>query len=214
MQRVIFDLDGTLLNAHWDDEREFFRNKIGNHEKTEEFIKDVGKVLQKYETTHNFYSIFDLNKFMNEKGYDFTEDLVLGWIKFSKNIVRDDICEGVIELLDICREKDLKMSVATNWFTEAQAGRLQRAGILNYFDKVIGGDYFLKPGKVNFLLAANGTPVEECYVIGNDYENDYLGAINAGMKAVYLDENHSIKDIVEGIKKEEMTKTKKLIKKR
>ena len=210
MERVIFDLDGTLLNAHWEDERNFFRKRIGNEEKTEEFLQDVGKVLQEYERTHEFYSIFDLSKFMNTKGYSFTEELVLSWIKFFQENVNDDICEGVIELLDTLKEKGIKMSVSTNWFTEAQMGRLERAGILDYFDRVVGGDYCIKPGKANFLLASNNTPLDECLVIGNDYINDYIGARKIGMNAVYLDNNHSLKDVVKEIK----TEGKILVKKR
>ena len=32
------------------------------------------------------------------------------------------------------------MSVATNWFTESQLGRLKRAGLDHYFDNVVGAD--------------------------------------------------------------------------
>ena len=108
MQRIIFDLDGTLLNAHWDEEKDFFIKKLGSNEKTEELIKDVGLILAEFENKYFSYNIFTLNNFMNKKGYDFTPELVLEWVKFSKQQVTDDICDGVIEMLELCMENDIK----------------------------------------------------------------------------------------------------------
>ena len=199
MKRVIFDLDGTLMNANYDDEKRFFLKKLGNTDKAQDFILNIGDLLHEYERGHFSYDVFALTKFMQKKGYDFTEDTVLSWVKFFEGSIRDEICPGVIELLDLCKSKGIKMSVATNWFTEAQTGRLRRAGLLDYFDVVVGGDYFLKPGKTNFYLAANGTPYEECVVIGNNYMDDYIGAINADMKAILLNDHFTINDIMKKI---------------
>ena len=55
---------------------------------------------------------------------------------------------------------------------------------------------YSKPDKRIFEKAAKqaNRPIEECVYIGNSYKLDYLGSLNAGMKAIWLDRPNSAKN--------------------
>ncbi len=185
---------------------------MGNSKKNLEFINNVAIILREYERSHKNYEVSELTNYLKDRGYDFSEELTNKWIDFVTNDVNSDICNNVIEVLEELKKNNIKMSVATNWFTVSQKGRLERAGLLNYFDNVVGGDYAVKPNSESLLLARGDTPIDECLVVGDDYENDFMGAINIGMMSVLIDDDHELKSIIGGILNDR--RSKKRIRKR
>ena len=90
---------------------------MGNSKKNLEFINNVAIILREYERCHKNYEISELTNYLKDRGYDFSEELTNKWIDFVTNDVNSDICNDVIEVLEELKKNNIKMSVATNWFT-------------------------------------------------------------------------------------------------
>ena len=78
------------------------------------------------------------------------------------------------------------MVILTDWYVDSQKARLEKVGILQYFQDVYGAEKTKrKPYPEAFLQAIGNNKPEECVMIGDDFERDIKGAIQAGMKAIY-----------------------------
>ena len=75
---------------------------------------------------------------------------------------------------------------------------LRKAGIPNCFEAIIAsGDVgYEKPNPKIFKIASklSNTPLKSILHIGDKYEEDYIGAYNAGLKALLLDRKGLYKD--------------------
>jgi putative hydrolase of the HAD superfamily len=75
---------------------------------------------------------------------------------------------------------------------------LRKAGIPNCFEAIIAsGDVgYEKPNPKIFKIASklSNTPLKNILHIGDKYEEDYIGAYNAGLKALLLDRKGLYKD--------------------
>ena len=75
-------------------------------------------------------------------------------------------------------------------FGESQAKRLERAGLLEYFDTVYGGDIVTKPHKEAYWIAAAAHKPEDCVFIGDNVDNDYIGPKACGMNSILYDKKN------------------------
>lgn len=91
----------------------------------------------------------------------------------------------VNEILEYLRPK-YELAVLSNCFEFVQAKRLETAGMRDFFSEVIGGDKYVKPDPHAFMLAACNYKPEECLMIGDNYELDYLAAKDVGLQALHL----------------------------
>ncbi len=101
-------------------------------------------------------------------------------------IILFDETAHVFEML---RERGYKIGVISN-ISRVFAGFLERA--LPFKPDSFSAPYLSgnpKPHKSAFLYAANELELQpnEILMIGDSYNNDYLGAKNVGMDALYLD---------------------------
>lgn len=189
--KFIFDLDGTLLKTEYDKEKIFFENLFGEDNL---LSKNIGAYLGEYERTFLNYEDQMLCDFLTKKsGYNVTLDVIRAWIDLFSNS-NNPIVEGAPEILEELKKNNKKIILLSNWYTECQQNRLINAGIFKYFDHVYGGDFAFKPNKESFILACGNTPLEECVMIGDSYENDVLGARSFGITALYLTDNEKVRD--------------------
>jgi putative hydrolase of the HAD superfamily len=104
--------------------------------------------------------------------------------------------DGCLETLMYLKEK-YSLHIITNGFKEIQGIKLDGSGIKNYFSRVIISEEhgLTKPDEQIFRLAENlaCAKKEECVMIGDSFESDVMGAINAGWEAIYLTEENSEK---------------------
>jgi phosphoglycolate phosphatase len=80
--------------------------------------------------------------------HDVVEDLIGKFREILRDNLssKDDVYPGVIELLNILVESDSKVAIATSKPTELTILTLQNAGLLDFFDVVVGTDNgFHKP---------------------------------------------------------------------
>lgn len=191
MKRIIFDLDNTLIP--WSDdyflgfiEKMIEYNVIDN----EEGLIKFNEVVNSYEIHNSNYDkelfINFLNKGLNknipiEFYYEF-ENYFSFCIPKEKDL-------NVFKILDYLKDK-YELVILTNFFEKSQTKRMENYGIKHYFKEIYGGDKYIKPYKESYLMACGENKPSECIMIGDNYENDYCGAINAGLKAIYLNINN------------------------
>ncbi|MGV2480762.1 UNVERIFIED_CONTAM: HAD-IA family hydrolase, partial [Salmonella enterica subsp. enterica serovar Weltevreden] len=86
--------------------------------------------------------------------------------------------------------KNYVLHIITNGFKEVQQIKIDQSGIRDFFRHIIvSEDHGVnKPDVKIFELAQSlsGAELAECVMIGDNYEADVLGALNARWKAIYL----------------------------
>ncbi len=94
-------------------------------------------------------------------------------------------------LTDLKKEK-YNMHIITNGFKEVQHIKLRESGLTPFFDVIVCSEEVgvTKPDPKVFLhsMERAGAVPQKSVMIGDDYQVDYMGALNAGMKAVFF--NH------------------------
>ncbi len=94
-----------------------------------------------------------------------------------------------IEVLEYLKEK-YTLHIITNGFKEIQHIKLNNTGLSVYFDEIIISEEigFNKPHRQIFQQALEkaGTTAGESIMVGDDIDADIIGAINAGIAAVYF----------------------------
>lgn len=187
IKRVIFDIDNTLIpwKMEYYDEIKIVLDEL-NVEYTENDYNEILKALSEYE---NEYYSFDrklmqeyINKY-TKKNYpeEFIYKVTEKWAK----CVPDKTDENIIKLLEYLKQK-YELVILTDWYGDQQSERLQRLEILKYFSDVYCAEKTKrKPFKEAFLQAIGQNKPEECIMIGDNFERDIKGSLNAGLQAVY-----------------------------
>ena len=101
-----------------------------------------------------------------------------------------------IEMLIYLKNKGFKLGIITNGLTIKQWEKLIRLDIHDFFDEVITSEEvgFEKPEKKIFEEAMNrmNCSPENSVMIGNKFEVDILGAVNAGMSGILVNTDTEI----------------------
>jgi putative hydrolase of the HAD superfamily len=99
--------------------------------------------------------------------------------------------ENCIDTLEYLKEK-YELHIITNGFKETQVIKIDGNGLRIYFSQIlISEEHELrKPDQKLFKLAERmtGADSHECVMIGDNFECDVEGALNAGWEAVYFSE--------------------------
>ena len=188
-QRVIFDLDGTLLTNDPGLEREYFLDVFGQ-EGGDLILSQIPELLGNYENKFPKYDTVMLARYLTEKtGFPFSPQIIEEWVR-RLAYVPDTKEEHIEEVLDYFKSKDMSLAVLTNWFAETQITRLDRAGLRHYFDQIYPGELFLKPHKEAFFGAIGSYDPDDCVFIGDNVDRDYIGPKASGMDAILYDKNN------------------------
>lgn len=98
---------------------------------------------------------------------------------------------GAIEILPRLRAAVARLGLVTNGASEVQRSKIERFDLERHFDAiVIEGEFGAgKPDPPVFRHAVSvlGAVPVECWMVGDDYEADVLGALHAGLDAVWVD---------------------------
>ena len=188
IKKLIFDLDNTLIM--WKDEyidalrdtlKKYNNNENPNH---------INDLIDSYE---DYYDRYDKEKMLEHINNNIKEKLNMDFMNdFLYNIgYMSEENKNVIHTLRYLSKK-YELVVLTNWFRNPQINRLKNAKIDKYFKEIYGGEDFIKPNKEAFVKAAGNTKLEECIMIGDNYNIDIMGAYNAGLNVIYF--NPKLKD--------------------
>ena len=187
---VIFDVDGTLVDSESIYVKAALKNLEVNH-----YNIPMSAIM----------GIIGQNKAAGQRLIESTQDDSFNYDEYLKDFrkIRDEFLEkepyklkkGAINILNYCKEHDIKMAIATSTARDKQTKVLTQLGIIDYFDYMVFGDEIKnsKPAPDIYLK------VYEHYknldkdemIIYEDSNNGILSGYNAGIKVVY------IKDIVD-----------------
>lgn len=197
-QKYIFDLDYTLLIPDWSKEDDYFRKNIPLDEQ-EEFFLQKQSILNKYELEFPKYDFKTLSEFFLKYGFNVSEDVIKGWMIYNGDTIKDEVVDGVIELFNYLKENNKDIVILTGWFSGTQIPRLKRTGLYDYIDQIVAGEDAMKPDLESFELAIGNTNKEDCIMIGDSIKSDKIGAQNAGIDSYIVDNEHSIRYLLQMI---------------
>ncbi len=99
------------------------------------------------------------------------------------------LVDGAKDLLDSIKGKT-KIVVITNNLIKEQEGKIRKCNVENYIDELVTSEEvgFTKPEPEIFhaaLKRVNCTP-DEVIMVGDSWERDVLGAVNVGIKNIWI----------------------------
>ena len=197
IKRVIFDIDNTLIP--WKEEYYDEINKVLDFLNIEHTKDDYNKIKEAFSEYENEYYTFDrklmldyINKYTKKQ---YPKEFIYGCTNRWADSVPQKLDESVINMLKYLKDK-YQMVILTDWYADQQIEKLEKLNILQYFSKIYSAEKVKrKPFKEAFLQAIEDNKPEECIMIGDDFERDIKGALNAGLHAIYYNQkNNVIKD--------------------
>lgn len=204
VKHIFFDLDHTL----WDFEknsREAMLHLFLEYGFDTTFNTDFNTFIAMYEDiNHELWRLYALKQVSKEElrylrfhktflhfGYDRVE-VAKAWADeyLAISPYKTHLIDGSLEVLNYLKEKNYVLHIITNGFREVQHIKLSQSGLKDFFRHIIiSEDHGVnKPDIKIFELAQtlSGAEQPECIMIGDNYDADILGALNANWKAVYL----------------------------
>jgi putative hydrolase of the HAD superfamily len=98
---------------------------------------------------------------------------------------------GALDVLSGARARYDRLVLLTNGAEGAQTDKIRRFGLSRWFDHIqIEGAFGLgkpQPEAFRHAVEAVGASRGEALMVGNDYEHDVMGALGAGLDAVWID---------------------------
>ena len=202
-KHLFFDLDDTL----WDFEKNsgivlqqlFLEFDLENKLKTDflTFISVYKKTnlalwqqYSKKEIDKNHLRNHRFNIVFNKFDYDnYNENLEVTEHYLNRAPKGTHLKDGCIETLDYLKT-NYHLHIITNGFKEIQAIKIDGCGLRDYFKNIIVSEEhnLSKPEEKIFRLAETFATAkqEECVMIGDNFESDVKGALNAGWEAIYF----------------------------
>lgn len=210
---LIFDIDDTLysqmipllgaceasLGKELEDPEQFYR--IFCKRSGEMFLfSESGKVSIEQSR------IYRIMNTMKDMDIPYTEEMARDFQRrYQENQSCLKVSETLSAILDVCREKGITLGIITNGPLRHQMKKYDTMELKRWFPEdhvlVSAGVGVAKPDERIFRLAEErmGLERENTYMIGDSYENDILGAMNAGWKTIWM--NHHRYPVPEGVKK-------------
>lgn len=212
-KNYVFDLYGTLVDIHTDEEIDslweklsiFFASynaKYTPNELKEEYKKfckeEKEKVQKKHKVTHGEIKVEAVfQRLFNEKSVEVSTQELLCVAKFFRLLSMEYIklYDGALELLDSLKAKGKKIILLSNAQRSFTESELKFLDLYDRFDKIyISSDYNCCKPDINFyqimLKELNLNP-KETIMIGNDEITDIKGSFEAGLDSLYIHSNIS-----------------------
>lgn len=192
IKRLIFDLDDTLID--WKEEYWDAANKALDELQIAYDKSDIDKIKKSVDILEDGTNITYDKKRMLEiindtLGYKMPENFIDIWLKHLGNCIPDKIDEDITNTLQYLKEK-YDMVILTNWFKESQISRMKNVKLYDFFNEIYATEGIpMKPRKESYWTAKGEFEVDECIMIGDSIHFDIEGALNAGMKAIYVKKN-------------------------
>ena len=177
---IIFDMDGVIF----DTERVFLEccvpvaERLGLADIEEVVCECVGMTDEetKRKLRERYGDDAPLEEFDREVIQSFMERYEQG---------RIPVKEGVAALLDYLKQKNAGIALGSSTRTDIVKMELRDAGLLDYFDVVVGGDQAKasKPAPDVFLLAAEklGADIKDCIIIEDSFNGVRAARASGGI---------------------------------
>lgn len=178
MKIAIFDMDGTLIDSAKDITISVNAVRRRNHKLEELSEAYVIEAINREK--RNLAKLFYSTEIYEESDRDYFEE------HYHEQCIQNvRLYEGIKESLVALKAKQVKLSVATNAPTQFACRMLEKCGVFNHFDFIIGADKVAnpKPDKEMLEYILNGYGYQEGHqalMIG-DNSKDMQAALNAGI---------------------------------
>lgn len=184
MLKIVFDMDGvifdteTMCTRSW----KYFEKEFG--------VRDTEKTFQLCIGANHEWALDVLRR---TQGVDFpAEEFLKKTAEWMRRTIRQDgipVKKGAKELLSWLREQNAAVALASSTRTATVREELGMAGLLKYFQVIIGGDMVQrsKPNPDIYLCACRELGINPCegYAIEDSY-NGVRSAGSAGMKVLMV----------------------------
>ncbi len=194
---IMFDLYGTLIDIHTDEEEKCFWIKLSKKLKKYKFYEPMDlkksyldyvglleRDIEEIEIKDVFTHLFNTN----EKD---TLKICKIFRKLSTEYIR--LYKGVKSLLKKLKHDGYRLFVLSNAQNAFTIPELKSLKIYKYFDGIaISSDYKIKKPNKNFFKNAMKSfkiDIDNTIMIGNDYKCDIAPAIELGLEFVFIESN-------------------------
>lgn len=203
IKHIFFDLDNTL----WDfkkNSREVLLYLFEEHHIEKNLSIGFDEFIDIYENQNaQLWEKYHLQKITKEElriqRFNNTflhfganeEELSRAWsdkyVKLSP--YKTHLIEGTLDVLNYLKN-NYHLHLITNGFKEVQHIKLHETGLKSHFKQIIISEEhnLSKPDTKLFELAEqlSNSQKNECVMIGDNYDTDIIGAVNAGWKAIHF----------------------------
>ncbi len=193
MKNIMFDLYGTLIDIHTDEENIGFWIKLNKKYKysndffdlKNDYLKEclnLSEDKEEIEILDVFKRLF--NNFDSNSVAIYFRKKSTSYIRLYKNVIR---------LLKELKAKGYKLYVLSNAQASFTIPEIKKLKIYKYFDDIaISSDYGVKkPNEQFYINAMNKFNIipSDTIMIGNDYECDIAPANKLGIKTIFIKSN-------------------------
>jgi len=199
---IFFDLDHTLWDFDKNSEMAFDRIFKTKYQEivTQDFIKqyipinqECWRLYQNDKITHQELRYNRLKFSFDALNYVISEDNILEIANDYIEFLTDNnyLFDGAIEVLEYLKPK-YKLHIITNGFAHVQEKKINNASLGGYFSTITNSELagVKKPNSIifDYALKLANTSKESSIMIGDDFEADVNGALNAGIDAIFFNE--------------------------
>ena len=209
MKSILFDVDDTLY-----DQLEPFREACKQHFHFEQLsIESLYTLSRKYSDEIFLLSengkmsmedmqIYRIQNAMKKLGYTITDEQALDFQKtYAKNQNEIELLPYMQIVFEYCIAHKIKIGIITNGPSKHQRKKIKQLGLYKWFknDNIfISSEVGIaKPDSGIFRFVEEKMQLDnhQTYYVGDSFENDIIGAKQAGWKAVWCNYRNHIKDI-------------------
>jgi len=103
---------------------------------------------------------------------------------------QNKLVDGAIDLLEYLKNKNYRLFIITNGFSEVQHNKLKSSKLLPYFSKIFISEEIKAPKPApeifEYAIKSANARKSTSLMIGDDLEVDVLGALRAGIDAIHF----------------------------
>ncbi|WP_433833799.1 YjjG family noncanonical pyrimidine nucleotidase [Flavobacterium anhuiense] len=199
---IFFDLDHTLWDFDKNSEMAFDRIFKSKYQEiiTQDFIKEYipinqecWRLYQNDKITHQELRYNRLRFSFDALNYVVSDENILEIANDYIEFLTDNnyLFDGAIEVLEYLKPK-YKLHIITNGFAQVQEKKINNASLGSYFSTITNSELagVKKPNNIifDYALKLANTSKEKSVMIGDDFEADVNGALNAGLDAIFFNE--------------------------